>query len=124
MLDYLYIRTVGPAWVKTEKERCRPPSLARSYGRFKPGSARIARRWCAGCCGKYSGCGQSHLRADQFEALAREIPSVRDGQTIGLIADALRRDLEQLPLIQEKRERDDRILYGHGKTKRKGVNNA
>jgi hypothetical protein len=62
--------------------------------------------------------------ADQFEAMAREIPSVTDGQTIGIIADALRRDLEQLPLIQEKRERDDRILYGHGKTKRKGVNNA
>ena len=48
-------------------------------------------------------------RADQFEALAREIPSVRNGQTIGIIADALRRDLEQLPLIREKR---------------KGVNNA
>jgi len=64
------------------------------------------------------------LRADQFEALAREIPGVRDGQTIGIIADALRRDLEQLPLIQEERSRGDRILYGHGKSKRKGVNNA
>jgi len=58
------------------------------------------------------------LRADPFEALAREIPSVKDGQTIGLIAEALRRDLEQLPLIQEKRVLNDRILYGHGKTKR------
>jgi hypothetical protein len=64
------------------------------------------------------------LRADQFEALAREIPSIRDGQTIGLLADALRRDLERLPLIREERSRGDRILYGHGKTKRKGVNNA
>jgi len=59
------------------------------------------------------------LRADQFEAPAREIPSVNDGQTIGPIAEALRRDLEQLPLIQEKRVRNDRILYGHGKTTRK-----
>jgi hypothetical protein len=49
--------------------------------------------------------------------MAREIPRVRDGQTIGIIADALRRDLEQLPLIQEKRERDDRILCGHGQPK-------
>jgi hypothetical protein len=30
--------------------------------------------------------------------------------------------LEQLPLIREKRVREDRILYGHGKAKRKSGN--
>ena len=33
----------------------------------------------------------------------------KDGQTIGIIADALREDLEQLPLTQEERAQEDRI---------------
>ncbi len=64
------------------------------------------------------------LHADQFEAMARDVPGVKHSQTIRLVADALREALEQLPLIQEKRARENRILYGHAKTKRKGRNDA
>jgi len=45
----------------------------------------------------------------QFEARPGRFRAVRDGQTIGIIADALREDLEQLPLIQEDRAQEDRI---------------
>lgn len=64
------------------------------------------------------------LCADQFEAMASDVPGVRHGQVIGGIAEILRQALDELPLIKEKREREDRLLYGHGKPKRKGVNNA
>ncbi|HKQ24832.1 MAG TPA: hypothetical protein VJT81_10365 [Burkholderiales bacterium] len=102
-----------------------PPSLTGgNSGRFSPGAHASLAGGSPTAVGEVFRLQAIALRADQFESLAREIPSIRDGQTIGLIAEALRRDLEQLPLIQEERCRGDRILYGHGKTKRKGVNNA
>lgn len=51
------------------------------------------------------------LRADQFESMAREVPGVKHNQTIHLAGNALREALEQLPSIQEKRAREDRILH-------------
>jgi hypothetical protein len=37
---------------------------------------------------------------------------------------ALHEELKGLPFLEEELRRQDRILYGHGQTKRKGVNNA
>ena len=86
---------------------------------------------CGRCAGAYMGpniffsahAGPSVLR-DQLEAMARDVSGVKHSQTIRLVADALREALEQLSLIQEKRAREDRIVYGHGKTKRKDGNDA
>jgi len=60
------------------------------------------------------------MRADQYEAMAREFPAVRHDQTLlTLQPTGCARDLEQLPVIREKRAREHRILYGHAKAKRK-----
>ena len=37
---------------------------------------------------------------------------------------ALQEELKGLPFLEEELRRLDRLLHGHGKTKRKGVNNA
>ena len=56
--------------------------------------------------------------------MARDFSSVRNDQVVGGIAEILRQALDELPLVREKRERDERVLYGHGKVKWKGANNA
>ena len=61
------------------------------------------------------------LRADQYEEMTRS-RNVGDPASV-LISECLREDLDELPLIKEKRKRQDFLLYGHGeKQKRKGVN--
>jgi len=64
------------------------------------------------------------MRADQYEAMAREFPAVRHDQALlTLQPTGCARDLEQLPVIREKRARASHPLRAR-QSEAEGVNNA